>query len=263
MFAGMDWPGRERLLDVMADAGHAWAGVPVPGAGGSLCFTSSDSGYVSAQDGVLYRSADGGANWTMAHPDPFHSGLFKDLPLWSTLACSGSSVWDGLTAIAHEPPPGEQSYIVFASPDNGAHWAAAAHNLGGATGVSFPAAPSPFQRLAGIAVMSPDQALLAGLPQGRWGISVAAIASSGGSQAHVLLSPPLSGKVTPALDPQVPASGWLTMHGITASGDTGWLYLDDGALGSLNKPVARTLLYRTTDDGKSWSLIQQQPSSGG
>jgi hypothetical protein len=28
MFAGMDWPGRERLLDVMADAGLLWPGSP-------------------------------------------------------------------------------------------------------------------------------------------------------------------------------------------------------------------------------------------
>jgi len=244
---GLSVPGR---LFVTRDSGRTWTAVPLAGAGGALCFDDATTGYVSGQDGDLYRTGDGGRTWTTVHS-------FASLAGWTMLACSGHLVWQVLETPDQSPNPGSQPSVVFASADNGRTWTVAEQDQDG-SGISLPAGPDQLGYPAAVAAASPGTAVIAGLAHSSWGVAMAASSPPGPATAVATVHPPhIPGLLVPPVDP---ANAYYYINGISFDGQTGWLYLDDIALGKIDDPAGRAFVYRTEDGGTSWSLIWQSTS---
>lgn len=250
---GLTTPG---TLVQTHDSGASWQQVNLPRSGGALCFTSATGGYVSGQDGSLFRTDDAGQTWTTVHENLFTSSALNLQPLWSTLACSGSSVWQGLTALTPYPPPGYSPFAVFASRDRGAVWHTLASNPD-SVAPNLPVASGPFAHLAGIALASGSSAVLAGWPESGFTVATAAGSGSGALAATGRIAAQMAPAAVSTGGP-VMAQDYLVVHGVSFVGQTGWLYLDDSAEGTADHPVSRMLLYQTVNGGQSWVLIDQR-----
>jgi hypothetical protein len=96
----------------------------------------------------------------------------------------------------------------------------------------------------------------AGQARGGWGVATAVSGAPGlAAAAPVTFRPPVAGVA--ASDGE---NSQYVIHGISFWGRTGWLYLDDAGIGTPGNAPDRTLVYRTEDGGRSWSLIQQSIS---
>jgi hypothetical protein len=238
------------------DGGSSWSSVALPAAGGALCFETAQRGFVSAQNGDLYRTANGGANWTRLHATPFTSRQISYTPLWSSIACDGASVWQGLTAVTSDPPPGHTPYAVFATHDGGTSWAAVADNLDGASALTLPAAPHPLGILGGLAEIPGSGVILVGWPSSGWGLQTYRATTAAMPLGVV---PPLAPPYTPGAAngpgaPQV-AQHYLAIHGIAVSGGKIWLYYDDSAIGTASTVKSESVLATAASNGGRWSTI--------
>jgi hypothetical protein len=161
---------------------------------------------------------------------------------------------------------GGQPSLVLASADDGRTWTVADQDLDETDDFTVPAGPDVVADLAGIAVSTPGTAVMAGLVPGTaavmngqggdtWGVVTSASSPPAPAAAPVRLRPRVPG--VPASDG---ADSTYVIHGISFWGRTGWLYLDDSGTGAAGNGADRTLVYRTENGGRTWSLIEQSTS---
>lgn len=104
-----------RLL-VTRDGGRAW--YPVPGAPAgvqSACFTSPSQGYAGTP-GQVWRTADGGARWSVSFTEPATTGMPPDD---TALQCAGPAAWT--LFLGAGAAMGREPYLAYATPD-GRNW---------------------------------------------------------------------------------------------------------------------------------------------
>jgi hypothetical protein len=234
------------------NGGATWAATSLSGPGGALCFTSQSTGYVSDQDGSMYRTTDWGSTWSRVHATPFTSTQIAYTPLWSSLACNTTGIWQGLMAVTPVPPPGHSPYVVYSSQNAGLSWSAVAADLDGAVGLTLPSAPTSVSLFGGLSTAGSGKAFVIGSPAAGWALNIAGLAGSRTAVSGVRASVrPLASAGTNAAQD---AAGYLAVHGLTFVGSQGWALYDDSALGSNSTPRSETILLHTVDGGVTWTV---------
>jgi photosystem II stability/assembly factor-like uncharacterized protein len=104
-------------LLVTGDGGDSWRRLAAPSDPQSVCFSSPSDGWLGAAGG-LYRSTDGGGNWTLSTAGPGRG--VAGYPFTMFVACAGDSAW-GLdvgsgAALGHEPHIGYYADAAHAYP---------------------------------------------------------------------------------------------------------------------------------------------------
>jgi photosystem II stability/assembly factor-like uncharacterized protein len=97
------------------DGGQKWAAVPAPAQAQSVCFTSASSGFLGTP-GKIWRTSDGGRNWSLAFTEPAASGGRPGGADTTLLECAGGgAMWAMFlgsgAALGHAP------YLAYASQD--------------------------------------------------------------------------------------------------------------------------------------------------
>lgn len=116
---GVAIPSTGATVVVTSDGGLAWTSLGSPADPQSICFSDSHHGWLTTEEGVVYRSADGGQTWGRSLQ---MAGGQPGLPASSRVECAATSAaWvqysPGGAAAGHIP------YIVYATV-NGSSWRA-------------------------------------------------------------------------------------------------------------------------------------------
>ena len=97
------------------NGGQTWAALPAPAQAQTACFTSPSSGFLGTP-GKIWRTSDGGRNWSLAFTEPAASGGRPGAADTTLLECAGgSAMWvmfvGSGAALGHAP------YLAYATQD--------------------------------------------------------------------------------------------------------------------------------------------------
>jgi photosystem II stability/assembly factor-like uncharacterized protein len=254
---GLTGPG---TLVRTTDGGSSWSGAGLGTAGAAACFVSPDVGYVADRAGDLYRTSDGARSWRVAESAP--KPPVQYVGPWADLACSGGDVALGLEAFcAAACGAFPNLYLLDYSDDGGRTWAARSggwlRDGDAAFGSSGP--HLPYGALGAVALNPAGAAVFSDVP-GPSGnsaddVQVGTVAASGGGTTLEMGS-------APALPASPVGYALATCHvlGIGFVGRTGWLYFDDGAVGTAGHRLGEPVVWQTTDTGAVWSVLSTGPT---
>jgi hypothetical protein len=227
------------------DGGSSWAPSGFTGSAGSFCFTSSQTGYVADQSGNVFTTADGGADWGLSRETQVPSDLQPGI--WVGLSCSPANVVQAVDVLDVAVNPPVEPYVVSESTDGGLTWSVLADSSSD-PGFKVPIAPGPVQQLAGATIFASASALIVGFPMSGWRLQIATANRSSSAASQV---PDLPTASTPGQ-----SAGYMIVHGLSAVGLSGWLLLNDNAVGPDNSPETESILLRTTNGGSSWNILE-------
>lgn len=116
---GIEIPSMGAQIIVTSDGGRTWSSINSPADPQSICFSDAAHGWLTTEEGVVYRSGNGGQSWT---PSLQMAAAQQGLPGKSRLECAApSAAWvefsSGGAAAGNIP------YIVYATV-NGSSWRA-------------------------------------------------------------------------------------------------------------------------------------------
>ena len=118
-FRGVATPGTGGMLVVTSDGGQTWTSLSSPADPQTVCFSDRNHGWLATAQGAVYRSADGGGNWTRVLQMP---GYLSGLPSSSRVECAApSAAW--VEFAPGGAAAGSSPYIVYATL-NGQSWRA-------------------------------------------------------------------------------------------------------------------------------------------
>ncbi len=103
VYSGSDRRSREAGLLVSDDGGKSWRRLLTPKPPQSVCFNSSEHGWLGA-GGNIYATSDGGRHWTLSYKTPPRRQPETDDPAAVALRCAGAHA-----AWAEVVPPGAGS----------------------------------------------------------------------------------------------------------------------------------------------------------
>jgi photosystem II stability/assembly factor-like uncharacterized protein len=97
------------------NGGQSWAALPAPAQAQTACFTSPSSGFLGTP-GKVWRTSDGGRNWSLAFTEPAASGGRPGAADTTLVECAGgSAMWvmfvGSGAALGHAP------YLAYATQD--------------------------------------------------------------------------------------------------------------------------------------------------
>jgi hypothetical protein len=254
---GLTSPG---TLVRTSDGGASWSRVGLGMAATAACFVSPEVGYVADREGDLYRTSDGARSWHVVERSP--KPPVQYVGPWVDLACSGDDVALGLEAFCMAacgafPSP----YLLDYSHDGGRTWAARSggwqRDGEGAFGSSGP--HLPYGGLGAVALSPSGQAVFSDVPgpngNGADDLQVATLVAGGAASTLDL-------GTTPALPASPVKYALATCHvlGIVFVGRTGWLYFDDGEVGTSAHLLGEPVVWLTTDAGAVWSALSTGPT---
>lgn len=226
------------------DGGATWTTASLSASGGALCFASPTAGYVADQQGDIFATSDGGSTWSMAKSSLKLAPGYE----WDELSCAATNAWLG---IRDTSPPAQTAvgYVIEATTDAGAAWSEVAAS-GPSTVVG--SAARIFGELATVGVLPTGTGLLLGLPSAGWGVDGVVSGSSTGGPSFASVSIPAPpAKVLPST-----ASPLLHILGLSFVHTTGWIYLVNTAITGPGAPGWAWELIKTTNGGRSWSLLE-------
>jgi len=228
-----------------ASGGESWSNSSLSETGSAECFASAQVGYVADGSGDVFSTADGGGTWTETRDT---SG-FPASSEWPSLACSGSDAW----LLNTEVLPGHLgTYVLQTTSDGGASWTVTAAN--DSSLASLAGVPTPLSHVEGIATTADGTGYAVGFPASGWALS-AVVMNHGTPRSYVSYNLP-----APQASSQIPTNsmGYVHILGVTFDGATGWLSLDDSALGTSTSAATERWgweILKTTTGGRSWSLL--------
>ena len=229
------------------DGGSSWNSTEMTTAGTAGCFTSSEVGYVAERSGAVYATHDGGTSWVEVERAP--APIEQFIGPWSDLSCKGTSIWLGQSLLCAAMCADSSPYLVAHSANGGSSWSTMASEWPVAS-----AATAPVAYLGTVGALS-DRGVIVDLPN----VNV----SSPKPRFRVLVAQTANSTYVTATVPAIPVSSPAAVEvhvcGVTFVGSTGWLYLDDTALGSPGKPRAEPIIWKTTDGGSSWQVLAAGP----
>jgi hypothetical protein len=117
----------------------------------------------------------------------------------------------------------------------------------------------PYGALGAVAVRSAGAAVLSDVPgpdgNNAHDVQVGALAGSGAGRTLEIAS-------TPALPASPVKYALVTCRvlGIVFVGRTGWLYFEDGEVGTASHPFGEPAVWQTADAGAAWSALSAGPT---
>ena len=116
---GIAIPSTGATVVLTSDGGRSWSNMSSPADPQSICFSDAADGWLTTEEGLVYRSTNGGQSWARSLQ---MAGGQPGLPGWSRVECAApSAAWvqssGGGAAAGHIP------YIVYATL-NGQSWRA-------------------------------------------------------------------------------------------------------------------------------------------
>jgi hypothetical protein len=197
----------------------------------------------------VFATRDAGRRWTLVHKLRLPAG---QPPVWSQLSCTGKQVWQSVQVIdtvIHSPAG--QPYLVTHSADRGRSWQPVAARSTDPN-LKLPSTPALLDQLAAtsIASASSGTAVLIGFPDATWRLQIQTLTKSGSSTLARVPKLPKTIATTPT-----GPGGYLRIHGASLVGSSGWVFLDDTALGTHRKPLSETVLLHTSDGGSTWTTL--------
>ena len=217
------------VLLVSSDGGRTWSRRVLPAAG-SLAFETPARGWLAPVAGGLYRTNDGGLTWrraTLAAPFGYRSALpLAELPVFTDPA-------HGVVPVTFRH--GRRATVSFLTSDNGGStWRSAAT-------VAGRQAASPAGRVAA--------AIAAGT---NW------IALPGGGRRAVVLENGRRVRTVATTGLPLGAPGFELEDVTFSSAEIGWATVSTCLSGSGARCPRAESVYRTTDGGATWGLLDVQ-----
>lgn len=225
------------------DGGHTWHAVTAPSNAQTVCFSDPRRGWLGA-DGLLYRTADGGRNWTALTSMAGQAGSAgPGDPALMSVECANGSAWalraGPGAAMSQEPHVG---YHADASGATGVFAEQYFQTTGGKPAAESPGSEAgPFSAISSSTAAFIDWCPACGAGTAPWDIA-------GGSGATLTKE----GNVGAITEPQA-ASFKSAQAGWVAGTDTVFPATAQGT------PKSQERIVATTDGGRTWHIQWSGP----
>jgi photosystem II stability/assembly factor-like uncharacterized protein len=227
-----------------SDGGHAWHTLATPANAQTVCFSDQQHGWLGAA-GLLYRTADGGKDWTVltSMSGQVGSGGSADLADMSVECANGGSAWalriGPGAAMSQEPHVGYHADQAGATPIFAEQYF---QNPGGKPVAESPGSDAgPFSAIGATSAVFVDWCSACGAGTAPWDIA----ANSGSTLTK-------QGNVGSITQPQ--AASFL-------SPEVGWVAGSESVLptSASGPPKSQERIVATTDGGRTWNVQYAGP----